>query len=150
MRDLDRAMAAWAERGVGPWRVFTFGPDRLRGMAVRGREQPYAIGLALASAGAIDDELIEPLDGPSLYAEHLERCADGPHHLGCHVDDLDAAVAAMAERGYAVLQAGRGVGESGDGAFADVDTARDVGRVLEAIALPRRMWEPARAVPEPA
>jgi methylmalonyl-CoA/ethylmalonyl-CoA epimerase len=146
VRDLGRAMAAWAERGVGPWRVYTFGPDRLWGMTVRGHEQPYAMRLALASAGSTDYELIEPLDGPSLYAEHLAQCGEGLHHLGYYVDDLDATVAAMAERGYAVLQSGRGVGASGDGAFAYFDTARDFGCVLEAIAKPRRMWEPERMI----
>jgi hypothetical protein len=59
--------------------------------------------------------LIEPLDGPSLFAEHLAQCGEGLHHLWYDVDDLEAAVAAMAERGYAVLQSGRGVGAFGDG-----------------------------------
>ena len=124
VRDHDRTMPAWAERGGGPWRVYTFGSDRLQGMMVRGRDQLYAMRLALASAGGIDYELIEPLEGPTLYAEHLVRCGEGLHHLGYYVTDIDAAVAAMAERGYAVLQAGRGVGESGDGAYAYFDTAR--------------------------
>ena len=146
VRDLDRAMAAWAERGVGPWRVFAFGPDRLHGMTVRGGERPYAMRLALASARAIDYELIEPMQGPSLYAEHLARSGEGLHHLGYYVSDIDEAVTAMAERGYAVVQAGRGVGASGDGAFAYFDTARDFGCVLEAIARPGRMWEPERVV----
>ena len=41
------------------------------------------------------------------------------------------------------------VGESGDGAFAYFDTARDFGCILKAIAKPGRMWEPERMVPEP-
>jgi hypothetical protein len=38
------------------------------------------------------------------------------------------------------------VGASGDGAFAYFDTGRDFGCVLEAIAKPRRTWEPERVV----
>jgi hypothetical protein len=55
----------------------------------------------------------------------------------------------MSAPGYAVLQAGFGVGESGDGAYAYFDTARDFGCILEAIAKPSRMWQPERVVPGP-
>jgi hypothetical protein len=111
-------------QGLDEHIVHTFGPDRLRGLAIRGRGQPHATRLALASGGRIDYERIQPLDGPSLDAEHLERCGEGLHHLGSSVDDLEAAIAAMAGRGYAVLQAGARVGDSGDGADAYFDTAR--------------------------
>jgi catechol 2,3-dioxygenase-like lactoylglutathione lyase family enzyme len=147
VRDLERAMAAWAALGVAPWRIYTFSSDRLRNMTIRGRAEPHAMRLALCSVGPMTYELIEPLDGPSTYAEHLERCGEGLHHLGYYVDDIDAAVAAMAERGYAVLQAGDGFGVDGDGAYAYFDTARDFGCVLEAIVGPRRMPEPERTFP---
>jgi methylmalonyl-CoA/ethylmalonyl-CoA epimerase len=54
----------------------------------------------------------------------------------------------MAERGYAILQAGRGFGADGDGAYAYFDTERDFGCILEAIVGPRRMPEPERTFPE--
>jgi catechol 2,3-dioxygenase-like lactoylglutathione lyase family enzyme len=146
VRDLDRAMATWAGLGIGPWRVYTFGPERLASMTFRGREQPQVIRIALCSVGPTTYELIEPQQGPTIYEEHLARCGEGLHHLGYYVDDIDAAVAAMAERGYAVLQAGRGFGVDGDGAYAYFDTARDVGCILEAIVGPRRMPEPERIV----
>ena len=77
----------------------------------------------------------------------MARCGEGLHHLGYYVDDIEAAVAAMAERGYAVLQAGRGFGVDGDGAYAYFDTERDFGCVLEAIVGPRLMPEPERTFP---
>jgi methylmalonyl-CoA/ethylmalonyl-CoA epimerase len=152
VHDLERAMATWAALGVAPWRVYTFSSDRLPRMTVRGREEPHAMRLALCSLGATTYELIEPLHGPSTYAEHLERCGEGLHHLGYYVDDIDEAVAAMTERGYEVLLAGGGFGVDGDGAYAYFDTARDFGCILEAIVGPRQMPEPERIypVPEPA
>jgi methylmalonyl-CoA/ethylmalonyl-CoA epimerase len=152
VRDLDRAMATWTGLGISPWRIYTFGPDRLSTMTLRGREQPQVIRIALCSVGPTTYELIEPLAGPSIYEEHLVHCGEGLHHLGYYVDDIDAAVAAMAERGYAVLQAGSGFGVDGDGAYAYFDTERDFGCILEAIVGPRQMPEPERIVlgPGPA
>jgi methylmalonyl-CoA/ethylmalonyl-CoA epimerase len=59
VRDLDRAMATWAGLGIGPWRVYTFDPDRLSSMTLRGREQPQVIRIALCSVGPTTYELIE-------------------------------------------------------------------------------------------
>ena len=148
VRDLDRAMAAWAGIGISPWRVYTFGPERLSTMAFRGHEVSHAMRVALCSVGSITCELIEPLAGPSIYEEHLVRCGEGLHHLGYYVDDIDAAVSAVAERGYAVLQAGSRFGVDDDGAYAYFDRAHDFGCILEAILGPRRMPEPERIVPE--
>src|SRR5215213_3293705 len=149
VRNLDRAMDAWVRMGISPWRVYTFGLERLLTMAFRGHDVSHAMRIALCSVGPTTYELIEPLAGPSIYADHLTECGEGLHHLGYYVDDIDAAVAAMTERGYAVLQAGRGFGVDGDGAYAYFDTARDVGCILEAILGPRRMPEPERIVPAP-
>ncbi len=150
VRDLDRAMITWVGLGIGPWRVYTFSSAQLESMTLRGREQPQVVRLALCSAGSMTYEVIEPRQGPSIYEEHLVRRGEGLHHLGYYVDDFDAAVAAMEERGYAVLQAGRGFGVDGDGAYAYFDTERDFGCVLEAIVGPRRMPEPERVFPGPA
>jgi hypothetical protein len=149
VRDLNRAMATWAAMGIAPWRVYTFSPKRLARMTFRGREEPHAMRLALCSVGPMTYELIEPLEGRSTYAEHLERCGEGLHHLGYYVDDIDAAETAMAERGYEVLQAGQGFGVDGDGAYAYFDTTRDFGCILEAIVGPQRMPEPERIYPAP-
>ena len=89
--------------------------------------------LALASGNGKDYELIRPVDDASFYAEHLDQCGEGLHHLGYYVPELAEVIAVMAERGHAVLQAGSGVGASGDGAYAYFDTRQDFGCIIEAI-----------------
>lgn len=134
VRDLDGAMERyWTELGIGPWDVYTYGPHRMHTMTFRGRDQPYVMRLALAFVGPTMYELIE----------HVE----GLHHLGYYVDDIDAAIAAMAERGYALLQSGRGFGADGDGAYAYFDTEADHGCILEAIERPRQMPPPEYRYP---
>lgn len=52
-------------------------------------------------------ELIEPLEGPSTYTEHLEG-GDGIHHVGCFAyDDPRAVVETYKDAGIQVAQSGR-------------------------------------------
>ena len=148
VRDLDQAMAKyWSQFGIGPWDVYTYGPHRMPIMTFRGREQPYVMKLGLAFVGSTMYELIESVTGPNIYEEFLKERGEGLHHLGYYVDDIDAEIAAMAGRGYALLQSGRGFGVDGDGAYAYFDTERDAGCVLEAIARPRQMPTPEFTFP---
>ena len=102
--------------------------------------------LALAGAGP-QIELIEPLTGPSLYHEWLDEHGEGLHHIGMRVPDLQAGIRDMAERGWDVLQSGRGYGLDGDGGFAYLDTtAEDLGVILELIEVPARRREPEAVV----
>lgn len=52
-------------------------------------------------------ELIEPLEGPSLYTEHLEAHGEGLHHLGCFAfDDPYEVVERYEGAGIPVAQSG--------------------------------------------
>ena len=101
--------------------------------------------LALAGAGP-QIELIEPLTGPSLYHEWLDEHGEGLHHIGMRVPDLQAGIRDMAERGWDVLQSGRGYGLDGDGGFAYLDTTAELGVILELIEVPARRREPEAVV----
>ncbi len=148
VRDLDAAMERyWTQFGIGPWSVYTYGPHRMPHMTFRGSEQPYVMKLALAFVGATMYELIEHVSGPSIYEEHLAWRGEGLHHLGYFVDDVDAEIAAMASRGYALVQSGRGFGVDGDGGYAYFDTETDLGCIVEAIERPRQMPEPEYVFP---
>lgn len=148
VRDLDAAMERyWTVLGIGPWDVYTYGPHRMHTMTFRGRDQPYVMRLALTFVGPTMYELIEHVEGPTIYDEFLTARGEGLHHLGYYVDDIDAAIAAMTERSYALLQSGRGFGVDGDGAYAYFDTEADHGCILEAIERPRQMPPPEYRYP---
>ena len=148
VRDLDAAMERyWTQLGIGPWDVYTYGPHRLRTMTYRGEERPYVMRLALAFVGPTMYELIEHVEGPSIYEEFLNEHGEGLHHYGYYVSDIDAAIAEMASRGYALMQSGRGFGTDGDGAYAYFDTTADLGCIIEAIELPKSMPEPEYTYP---
>lgn len=148
VRDLDRAMQRYVEEfSLGPWAVYTFSPEWIQSMTFRGESQGYTMKLALATVGDTMYELIEPVEGPNAYQEFLDEHGEGLHHLGYFVDDLDAAIRYMQDKGYTLLQSGRGMGTAGDGGYAYFETEAPLGCIVEAIEMPQQMPEPEYTYP---
>jgi methylmalonyl-CoA/ethylmalonyl-CoA epimerase len=97
----------WEEFGIGPWRFYTIDPSNTSGMTFRGKPVKHSFRAALARIGEVTLELIEPLAGSSVYAEHLATHGEGLHHLALAVEDYDQAREYLRGRGYAELQHGR-------------------------------------------
>ncbi len=135
---LERYDGLW---GGGPWRGFTYGAGFIPEVRYRGEPGSYTMRIALNQLTP-QIELIQPLDGPSIYHEFLERGSTGLHHLGFWVDSIDESLASMAAAGYECTQSGCGYGLDGDGGYAYFDTERDFGVILEAIEVPKRRREP--------
>jgi hypothetical protein len=127
--------------GGGPWRGYHYHPGTVPELRYRGGPGAYWVTLAF-NATTPQVELLEGVEGPSIFHEWLERRGYGLHHLGFWVESLAASISAMNAEGYEVIQAGAGYGLDGDGGFAFFDTERDLGVVLEAIEVPRRRREP--------
>ena len=148
VRDLEQAMRNYWERfAIGPWRVYTYGPPLVKEMTYHGRRQDYRMRIALCWVGPLMIELIQPLEGPSIYEDFLREHGEGPHHVLTYVDDFDAAVRGMAERGYAMLQSGRGYGVHGDGGYAYFDTVAELGLILEVSQVPTERVPPELIYP---
>lgn len=148
VRDLDAAVRRyWETLGVGPWRMYTYGPPLVREMTYRGRAQEYRMRLALAQVGSLVIELLQPLSGDNIYVEHLDRKGEGLHHVGVFVPSFDEAVAEAQRQGFAVLQSGRGYGRHGDGGFAYLDTEALLGVIVELIEVPRERVPPEAEFP---
>jgi hypothetical protein len=147
VRDLDRSLDAYSSLwDLGPWRIYTYGPGLLSSQTYRGGPARYSMRIALAG-GTPQVELIEPLEGPSIYHEWLERRGEGLHHVAVLVESLAEATATMEAAGYAVLQSGAGFGPDGDGGFAYFDTELDLALIVEAIEDARRQADPERTYP---
>lgn len=146
VRDLEAAVRAYADRlGVGPWRFYTYGPDVLRESTYRGQPGRYRMRLAYAWLGPLQLEIIQPLDGPSVYHDFLRDHGEGMHHVGLFVEDFDAAVQALEARGYVLSQSGRGFGARGDGAFAYFETEGTFATTVELICPPKER-RPSEAI----
>jgi len=148
VQDLDVAVEQYHRRfGVGPWHFYTYGKPLLKQMSYRGRPAEYRMRLALSYFGPTRIELIELLDGDTVYADFVREHGYGIQHLGVLVEDMDVALADAAEAGLTMTMDGSGFGLDGDGHFAYLDTETDFGFVLELIERPRRRLPPEKIFP---
>jgi hypothetical protein len=148
VRDLEAAVRRYWERfGIGPWRVYTYGPPLMKEMTYRGRAQAYTMRIALCQHGPLVVELIQSVAGPNIYEEFLAERGEGLHHVRTVVDDVAAATAGLEAAGYACIQSGRGFGVRGDGAFAYFDTTADLGVIYEVAELPKERVPPELVYP---
>ena len=130
VRDLQKAMERyWRMFGIGPWRIYTYAPPRLPECMVRGRRVDYAMRLALASAGPTQLELIQPLEGPSIYHEFLAAKGEGLHHVQSNIENIEEVLVACRAAGIEVLMSGR----FGEGEFYYLDTERLLGFTYEIV-----------------
>ncbi|MHB1133196.1 MAG: VOC family protein [Chloroflexota bacterium] len=137
VKDLDKSMASyWLNFGIGPWRVYTYGPPLVKDTTYNGQPGDFHWRVALADFNGMVMELIQPLDGENVYSEFLAKHGEGVQHLGVIVPNLEQAVAEAQGAGYRVIQSGHGYGVRGDGGFAYLDTLAELGTIIEMVEIP--------------
>ena len=109
--DLEKSMDAWIENlKVGPWRVYTFTDQTVKGLHVDGKPvtEPFKFRIAISWIGDMEVELIQPVYGPTIYQAFIDRKGEGLHHIKekIETDDMDAVVKDYADRGIGVMQTG--------------------------------------------
>ena len=147
VHDLDSAVRRFVDQlGIGPWTGYLLGPPRLKDMLYGGEPVEFTFRHALAWDGETQFELIEPIDGPSIFADHLAIHGEGLHHIGKYVPDHAAAVSEALAAGFTPLQSARGFGAEGDGAFAYFRPPGGA-TIVELISAPRVRIEPEFVYP---
>ena len=87
-RDYQRTMEGLVKAGIGPWRVYTFGPETVTELTFRGKPASHSMKLCLAFSGTMMWEIVQPLTGPSLYEDFLEQHGEGVHHVAVDCNGL--------------------------------------------------------------
>jgi len=148
VEDLDRAVENyWELLGVGPWHIYTYGKPLVKEMSYRGQPGEHKMRVALSYIGALRIELIEMLEGDTVYADFVEEHGYGVHHFGVLVEDMREAVAGAEAAGLTMTQDGSGFGLDGDGHYAYLDTEDKLGVTIELIERPRRRAPPEKVYP---
>lgn len=148
VEDLDAAVRHWADvLGVGPWTVWTMSRDVVSEAHYHGAPADFSFRHALAWSGDLQIELVQPVSGPSIFADQLAATGPGLNHLGRLVEDRDAERAALRDRGYRSVQ-GAVFGASRDGRF-EYFVAPDGGAVIELIQPPTERFAPDAIYPDP-
>ena len=148
VEDLDKAVDSyWRLLGLGPWTMYTYGKPLLKSATYRGEEASPVQRIALATLGTLRIELIEPVEGPSIFHDWIAEHGYGMHHVGVKVEDMEAALAEANAAGLSVIQDGRGYGLDGDGHYAYLDSVDALGMILELSEMPKRRVEPDGVFP---
>jgi len=58
---------------------------------------------AFLSVGEANLELLEPTNADSTIAKYIEKRGEGIHHICLRVDDIEAHLARLRERGYRLI-----------------------------------------------
>jgi methylmalonyl-CoA/ethylmalonyl-CoA epimerase len=150
VKDLDKMVEMyWKTFGIGPWHFYTYGKPLVKKMSYHGKAVEYKMRVALSNFGPMRIELIEIIEGDTVYADFVKDHGYGVHHLGLLVDDMQAAVAQAEAAGFKVIMDGSGHGLDGDGHYAYLDTEEVYGTTLELIERPKRRAEPEKIYPQP-
>jgi methylmalonyl-CoA/ethylmalonyl-CoA epimerase len=146
--DLERTMEGMTRLGVAPWQVFTFGPETVSEITYRGAPALMTYRLAIAFAGSMMWELIQPVSGPSIYADFLFQHGEGVHHVlvDCNGIPWEERLAQFAAHGYEMIQSGVFAGQVPFAYFAtEADTATTIETAYfpEGFSLPEpELWYP--------
>ncbi len=147
--DIEKAAKNfWEKFGVGPWHFYTYGKPLVKRMTRNGEPAEYKMKVALSNIGSMRIELIEPLEGDTVYKEFIEKHGYGVHHLGILTDNMQQSVAEAKEAGIAMTMDGAGYGLDDDGHYAYLDTEHLVQTTFELIEIPKRRNRPEKIYPE--
>jgi len=133
--------------GIGPWHFYTYAKPLVKKMSYHGLEADYSMRVALSYFGPMRIELIEPLEGNTVYADFIKEHGYGVQHFGLLVEDMQSALQLAHEAGLAMTMDGSGFGLDGDGHYAYLDTEEKFGITLELIERPKGRVTPEKIYP---
>jgi methylmalonyl-CoA/ethylmalonyl-CoA epimerase len=137
----------WKLFGIGDWHFYTYGKPLVKSMTYQGHPSDYKMRVALSYLGPMRVELIEMVEGDTVYADFVEEHGYGVHHFGVLVEDMEAAIAEAEVAGLMMTQDGSGFGHDGDGHYAYLDTEDKIGVAIELIERPKGRMPPEKVYP---
>ena len=130
VKDFEKALKQYYDIfRAGPWDIYTFGPPEMKNGTYRGKPSDWSALIALAWIGDRQLEIIQPLQGPNIYYEFLEKKGEGLHHIKEWVDDPQKTIEEYQKKGISMIQSGEFDGRS----FYYLDTEPYLGITLEIV-----------------
>jgi 4-hydroxyphenylpyruvate dioxygenase-like putative hemolysin len=146
--NLDKAVENyWNVFGIGPWKFYTYGKPLVKRMTRNGKPSEYKMRVALANVGTFRIELIEPLEGNTVYQEFVDKHGFGIHHIGVLTNNMTESLDQAKKAGLSMTQDGAGFGPDNDGHYAYLDTESLIGTTIELIERPKRRTPPDKTYP---
>jgi catechol 2,3-dioxygenase-like lactoylglutathione lyase family enzyme len=145
VKDLEKSLQQYCDIfNLGPWDIFTYGPPEMTNCTYRGKPSEWSAIIGFAWIGDRQIEIIQPLLGPNIYYDFIEKKGEGLHHIKEWVDDPQKTIKEYEEKGVSVIQSGEFDGRS----FYYLDTEPYLGITLEIVkGGPSKHREPDRQFP---
>lgn len=129
--DLQKAVDNWRAMGFGPWQIYSLNEKSLEYYYVNDKRvtEPFEFIIAIGYIGQMQFELMQPVKGPNLYWDILEKCGGGMHHMKEYVPDekIEDVAESYRKKGIKVLA----YGKFGKDKFFYLDTLETMGTYLE-------------------
>lgn len=128
--DLEAACMKWVtEMGVGPFFISEYPDGFFSDVTYRGKPADLSMRVAIAQAGNVQVELIEPLTPECAYRDVIPAGESGFHHMCVWTYDFQADVDYFERLGYAAANTGKVRNVD----FAYFDTRPLMGCMLEIV-----------------
>lgn len=117
----------WEQLGVGSWKIWDLGPQSMTEMTLRGKPARYSFRVAVTYVGDVEFELVQPMEGESIFKEFLNEHGEGLHHLKYTPQNPEDVLKDFRMKGGLILQSAR----LAEGAFYYLDTKSELGFIME-------------------
>lgn len=115
--NLEETLQQWVDRlEIGPWKVRSFNNENMDWMYLehgkRGGkkvEEPWEMRIAITMVGDFEIEVIQPVKGPTIYQDWLDRHGPGLHHIKEKISDekLEDVMYEFEDNGVPIMSTGK-------------------------------------------
>jgi catechol 2,3-dioxygenase-like lactoylglutathione lyase family enzyme len=137
VRDIEKTVKDyWNILGIGPHIIVTVEPVEGYSMNYRGKPAKFKFKASFCRVGPLELELIQSVEGPNIYEEHLRKQGEGANHLQSlakSVAEVEKQVETFDGNGFPLLMEGHFGSEVG---FAYIDTFRALKTIWETVKMP--------------
>jgi methylmalonyl-CoA/ethylmalonyl-CoA epimerase len=148
VEDLEQAVENyWKLFGIDDWHFYTYGKPLVKRMSYQGQPSEYKMRVALSYLGPMRIELIEMVEGDTVYADFVNEHGYGVHHFGVLVEDMSEAITQAESAGLRMIMDGAGFGSDDDGHYAYLETEDKIGVTIELIERPKGRMPPEKVYP---
>src|SRR5690348_1544906 len=106
-KDIVATARGFNQLGIGPFKCWYYQPPTLFNTELRKKPQFYTMKLGFAWIDGMEIEIIQPMEGESIYREFLAASGDYLHHMMLSSASFSGAIERMEQQHLPVLQSGQ-------------------------------------------
>jgi hypothetical protein len=125
-KDIEQQARIWETQFNMP--KFNFLPPHVGQVNYRGKETEITIKMGFSRNFNVQIELIQSIEGKSIYKEFLDQGREGLQHISCSVENIEAQIDRFKKLGYEPVQSGIAFGNR---MYAYFGTENILGVMLE-------------------